>query len=374
MFREFFPISFLPCHYNFLTTLTESYNLACMQAKSKWIGDVTRSKEIIKENLARHLQMLDMLPYGAAPVGAPPKIVVYPEFSLQGLPCNAWKGDDWLQWLRAVAVDIPGDETDAFGKKSAEKDCYVQACVWDRDPKFGQDVFFESVFITDPKGKLVYVRRRANLGNLGGPAVTPDVFDEFVKKYGPDPVDALFPVLNTPYGVLGGIMCCEMSTPEISRSLSLNGAEILLHSTSEPNIHNGAGIQGNHFRDMERPVRAADNCVYLASANIGVTLEGGAPLPENRDRGRSEILDWRGNRLARIEGAGETIATAPLDIDALRKVRSRWLFGHLQTKAFAPVYQREIWPLNRIARTEKESNQVRDEVQKRMKEIGKIQS
>ncbi|MDG6921754.1 MAG: hypothetical protein JRN67_00500 [Nitrososphaerota archaeon] len=352
--------------------MTELFNLVCMQAKSKWIGDGKKAREIIKENMQRHLQMMDMLPYGAAPVGVYPKVVVYPEFSLQGLPCSDWAGNDWLNWLRDVAVEIPGDVTDAFGRKSAEKGCYVQACVWDKDTKFGPDVYFESVFITDPKGNVVYVRRRNNLGSIFGPAVTPDVFDEYVKKYGPDPVDALFPVLRTPYGVFGGIMCCEMSTPEISRALSMNGAEILLHSTSEPNIHNGSAIQGNHFRDMERPVRAADNCVYLASANIGQTLEGGAPLPEHRDRGRSEILDWRGNRLARIEGAGEAIATAPIDIDAIRKVRRKWAFGHLSSQSFAPVYQRETWPLNRLPKSDAEATQIREDVVKKLVQKGRL--
>ena len=168
-----------------------------MQAQSKWFRDVKKAKEVIKENVERHLLMLEALPFGAAPLGEYPKVVVYPEFSLQGASSleggGHGKEDRRLEWLRAATVEIPGDETDAFAKKSVENDCYIQACVWDRDTKFGPDVFFESVFITDPKGKLAYVRRRAVLG-LPGPVATPDMFDEYVKKYGPDPVDALFPV------------------------------------------------------------------------------------------------------------------------------------------------------------------------------------
>ncbi len=342
--------------------MPDPFPLAVMQAKSYFIGSVNKSRQIIKDNIRTHLSMLDMLPYGAHPGAVSPKIVVYPEFSLQGFPLSSWGEDLWIKWLRQTAVEIPGDMTDAFGKKSAEKGCYIQACVWDRDTKFGPDVFFESVFITDPKGKLVYVRRRTNLG-LAGPVTTPDVFDEYVKKYGPDPVKALFPVLHTPYGVLGGIMCCEMSTPEISRALSMNGAEILLHSTSEPRMNMGTGIQGIYLRDFERPVRAADNGVYLASANIGQTIGVGAPLPEFRDRGCSEILDWRGNRLARLEGPGEAIGVAMIDVDAIRKVRKRWLFGHLTPKAFAPVYNTDsLWPLNKPAKNEKDMAKLRNEV------------
>lgn len=349
-----------------------------MQAKSKWFKDVKRAKEIINENVETHLGMMDALPFGAAPLGDYPKIVLYPEFSLQGASSLEGGGQGKearrLEWLREAAVEIPGDETDAFGKKSVEKDCYIQGCVWDRDTKFGKDVFFESVFITDPKGKVVYVRRRTILG-IPGVSTTPDLYDEYVKKYGPDPVNALFPVLKTPLGVLGGIMCCEMSTPEISRALSMNGAEILLHSTSEPHIHNDTAIQGHHFRDMQRPVRASDNCIYLASANIGITTTADVPLPLNRDRGCSEILDWRGNRLARIEGPGEAIATAPIDIEALRRVRRKWLFGRLPSRAFVAGYQKELWPINGgLILDDAQNKKTREEALKRILQSGAIQA
>ncbi len=101
-------------------------------------------------------------------------------------------------------------------------------------------------------------------------------------------------------------------------------------------------------------------------------MEGGAPLPEFRDRGRSEILDWRVNRLARIEGAGEAIATAPIDIDALRKVRKRWAFGHMSSQAFVAVYQKETWPLNRLPKSERDGNQIRDEVLRKLVEKGRL--
>ncbi|MDG6905795.1 MAG: hypothetical protein JRN20_08430 [Nitrososphaerota archaeon] len=343
--------------------MTDLFSLAVMQAKSLWIGSTNKARQTIRENTRTHLRMLDMLPFGAHPGAEFPKIVVYPEFSLQGVPLTKWNKDVWLRWLREVAVELPGEVTDAFAKKSVENNCYIQVCVWDADKKLGPDTFFESVFITDPKGKVAYIRRRASLG-IAGPVVTPDVFDEFVKKYGPDPVDALFPVLKTPYGVLGGIMCCEMSTPEISRALSMNGAEVLLHSTSEPRMNMGTGIQGTYLRDFERPVRAADNCVYLASANIGETNGVGAPVPQFRDRGCSEILDWRGNRITRLEGIGESIGVGLIDIDALRRVRRRWLFGHLVPNAYAPVYQRQgWWPLNNPAKNEETAKEARRKVE-----------
>lgn len=343
--------------------MTDIYNLVCMQAASKWTGDVRNARAIIKENTVRHLQMLDMLPYGAAPLGEYPKIVVYPEFSLQGIPCMSWEGDNAFRWLEGVSEEIPGVTTDEFARKSVEKDCYQQAVLWERDPSLGDDVFFESAFITDPKGKVALVRRRLIVG-MPGVTTTCDVYDEYVKKYGPDPVDALFPVLETPYGVLGPIICCEMSTPEIARALVLNGAEVLLHSTSEPHPHNNTLIQQKHFRDMQRPVRASDNTVYLASCNIGRTISD-ASVPEFRDRGCSEILDWHGNRLARIDGPGEAIATAPIDIDALRRARMKSLFGGLRTEVFAPVFlTRTVWPLNRKVRDQRQRAELVAEVQR----------
>jgi predicted amidohydrolase len=289
--------------------------------------------------------MLSMLPHGAQPIAGFPKFIVYPEFSLQGFPTSAHglQIEPFRRWLKEAAVTIPGKVTDAFAKKSSEHGVYLQACVWEKHADFPEH-YFESVFITDPEGQVAYVRRRVALPPSFGVTTPGEILSEYLKKFGPDPVDALFPVLKTPYGTVGGMLCSEMSTPEIMRALVLNGAEIILHSTSEPH---GILIDGKFFRDLERRVRAFENMVVLASANIGEMTD--CNMPRGRNRGHSEILDHRGTTLTVAEAPGEVIVTANVDMRALRAARlTEWSmlnWGPLINAVYAPVYlNRTVWP------------------------------
>ena len=323
--------------------MREIFTIVCMQANSRFIDDPSQSEEVIRENVRSHLRMLDMLPQGAIPVAGFPKFVVYPEFSLQGFPTAGFDLGTWRAWLQGASVTIPGEVTEQFAKKSAQYGIYIQACVWEKIETF-PDHYFESVFITDPTGEVAYVRRRVALP-LGFGATTPgEVLTQYLEAYGPDPVDALFPVLKTPYGMVGGMMCSEMSTPEIMRGLVLNGAEIILHSTSEPH---GILIDGHYFRDLERRVRAFENMVYLASANIGELVN--CNMPRNRNRGHSEILDYRGTTLTVSEASGESMVTGFIDIVSLRAARleewSMLVWGPLINAVYSPIYnERQVWP------------------------------
>lgn len=324
--------------------MVEPAVVACIQAPSQFIDDAREADKVIKKNIKRHLRLLDMLPEGATPIGHFPQIVVYPEFSLQGLPSEKWSVEGWKKWLNKVAVPIPGDVTDAFAKKSVEHGCYQQVCIWESSEEFPGHAF-ESVFITDPKGKVPYVRRRlANILELSVTS-TAEIYTEYMKKYGPNSGDAFFPVLDTPYGCLGGIMCCEMSTPEICRGLMLNGAEILLHSTSETD---GGYMDGMSSRDWERRVRARDNCCYMVSTNIGKIVD--CNYPEDRDRGRSEIIDFMGRTLYRREFPGEGMILGTIDVAQLRKTRrTGWALtshGQVFSDVCMAMYKEPLWPEN----------------------------
>ncbi len=341
----------------------EAYCVAAVQAVSRFIpvSSYPKAKDIINKNIDTHLAMLDMMPHGASPSFMFPKFIVFPEFSLQGFPCgkaNAWRGDGWYEHMKATAVDIPGEETDRFAARSVEHDTYIQACVWERDEDFPGH-YFESVFITDPKGKVAYVRRRVQLG-IAGVTTPSDVYDEYLKKYGPDPIKAFFPTLDTPYGCIGGIMCCEMSAFEVSRALTINGAEVLLHSTMGP--ESAGRYDAVHYRDAERTVTAAWNMAYVVSACMGPILD--SPVPQNRGRGQSQIIGYDGNTLSKVDGNGETIIEAWIDIDSLRKTRLRgwWQVAQLKSKVYESVYQQELTPVNKTNRTQQDVMKAKSEL------------
>ncbi len=336
------------------------------------IPTLSQTDSVIKENLDRHMRLADMIVASGVGgrAGGEMKVGIYPEFSLQGIPCGpeaSYKGDSFTKWVRKVGRTIPGDITDTFAKKSVELDMYLEAILWEKDTDF--DCHFETAFITDPKGKLVYKRRRLSV--LSFPYITidspHDVYTEYLKKFGPDPMKAFFPVLETPYGVLGSIICCEMSVPEIARALTLSGAEVLLHSTSEPG---GAVVDGVHPRDLQRRARASDNMVYLASTNIGLIID--SPLPSHRDRGHSEILDYRGSALSIMETPGEAIISAVINVDTLRARRmgGRWPVTHLRNDVFSSVYQIPIFPKDRKIRTTEKGKELINEINESLAKRG----
>ena len=49
-----------------------------------------------------------------------------------------------------------------------------------------------------------------------------EVLTQYLEAYGPDPVDALFPVLKTPYGIVGGMMCSEAQRERYPLETSLS--------------------------------------------------------------------------------------------------------------------------------------------------------
>jgi hypothetical protein len=135
-----------------------------------------------------------------------------------------------------------------------------------------------------------------------------DFMDAYLARYSREEI---FPVVDTELGCIGMIACGEISVPEVARVMMMQGAEVILHPT------NG---EKSEAQDAAKIARAAENMVYLISANVA------GPIGFSRDRsvpgGRSRILDFRGTLLAYQEEAVESTAVcAAIDVEALRRAR-----------------------------------------------------
>jgi len=174
-----------------------------------------------------------------------------------------------------------------------------------------------------------------------------DVHDEYLRRYGPQ---SLFPVLRTPYGNLGCLVCYDINFPEVTRCLALNGAEVFLHISSE-------GRSAYHLPDggweLARRVRAYENIAYLAMSNCGPTIDGEGP-PDG-SHGHSQVIDYTGKVMNMAESAGETQISAEIDIEALRRRRVRPslnFLAELSPRLHAPAYAAaDLWPTNRWLET-----------------------
>lgn len=260
------------------------------------------------------------------------KLVVLPEYWMTGFPLAETRE----QWRDKAVIDPGGDFDGMLSDMARKAGVYLCSNHYESDAAF-PDLYFQANVVYAPGGEVALRYRR--MISLYSP--TPyDVWDAYVARYG---LDAVFPVADTPIGVLGAIASEEILYPEIARMLALKGAEILLHPTSEV-----ASLELTP-KDIAKRARALENIAYVVSANSGGIIGGGVPA-QSTDM-MSKIVDWKG-RVAAEAGPGETInGNAVIDLDGLREARRNTgmsnLLSRLPLSAFRAGYAAERAPPNR---------------------------
>jgi predicted amidohydrolase len=123
-----------------------------------------------------------------------------------------------------------------------------------------------------------------------------------------DPGEFLAPVADTPIGRLGMYSCDDGAFAELSRHLSLSGAQILLGSL--------ASITTDDTR-LHAPARAAENKVWVIAANTIGPRPGAAPVPVPPQwlvaAGDSRIIRPDGGVAGQAPpGSGETLVVSTI--------------------------------------------------------------
>lgn len=250
--------------------------------------------------------MSDLIDYAcSSPLATNVRIAVLPEYAIN-MPVRTSSVADWID----VAVEIPGAYSDLFGQTAKKNGIYIAANMAEVNPDW-PGRFFNCSFLIGPDGKIVFKHWKNTNNSFVIPYTTPtDIYTEFVRKYGRK---AIFPVADTPYGRIGCITCGELLAPENVRCTVFNGAEIILHCTSEtvdyPNW--------NHLKIA----RAIENKVYFATANNGEFLGGKRGTASSS--GFSAIISYDGTVLNQTSGPGESTIIANIDVNALRFARTQ---------------------------------------------------
>jgi predicted amidohydrolase len=264
---------------------------------------------------------------------SPSRLYVLPEFFLTGAG-----GAGSPRGQQHVCVRIPGPEIDRLCDLARDVQAYIAGMVWEvMDDWPGR--YWNTAFIIGPEGRVIlkYHKHYDTLGKTR----PGDVYEEYVARYGEQ---ALFPVVDTPIGRLACMTCYDVNFPEVARCLALNGAEILLHPTSEGRAPFLLEDQGGW--EIGKRSRAYENLAWVISANQGHFL--GSDFPVERMRGRSQLIDCHGRVVNIAETTGETIVQADIDLEGLRQKRGQLrmnFLAQLQTHVHAPSYQRRaLWP------------------------------
>jgi 5-aminopentanamidase len=242
----------------------------------------------------------------AAAAGA--QLLVLPECAIPGYMFES--GDEALPF----AEEIPGPSTAAFERECARLGIHVVCGLLERDG----DALRNAAVLVGPDG-LVGTYRKTHLPFLG--------VDRFVV-----PGDAL-PVFDTPLGRIGIEICYDLRFPEVTRTLALQGADLVAHPTNFPLA---AKIQ----TELITVARAAENRVYLLTANR-CGKERWAEFC-----GRSQIVDPYGVRLSETDETSETLLLGEVDVEKARNKDyvvpgeyELYLFGHRRPDLYGALVE-----------------------------------
>lgn len=301
-----------------------------------------------KENLDRVLGLVER-----AVRDHQAKIVVFPEFCVQGFVA----GRSIADWERA-GVTLPGPETAAMAKLAKSLDVHIAGALYERIPDF-PGRYFMSGFMVAPDGatpetqlKLKYRKVYA----LTHKSRVGDMYDQYVSANGHE---AIFPVVATRLGKIGCAVAADIAWPEVTRTLAMKGAELVFNPTAAA-IAPGYASPSDDIDQpvapampMVRRVRAWENVMFLAMANIGPFYNDDGPVG-TIERLPSEIVDFHGRIIARATTPEESLIPAIIDMKAMRAHRATQprfnYLAQLQPQMHAPDYAAaKLCPLNGMA-------------------------
>ena len=269
-------------------------------------------------------------------IGPDCRLVLLPEYLLTGFPM----GESLEEWGEKACLEMDDPIYGALGQIAQTHNIFLAGNAYERDPEF-PDLYFQTCFAIDPSGAIVLRYRRLN--SMFAP--TPhDVWDRYLDCYG---LEGVFPVAKTAIGNLAAVASDEILFPEVARCLTLRGAEIILHPTSEIYGH------GRSPKDIAKIARAVENSAYVISANTAGIAN--TAIPSSSTDGGSQIVDYRGLVLAET-GPGESMAAfADIDLAALRQYRRRPGLTNLLARQRPELYvdcyrQARIYPANTMLR------------------------
>lgn len=281
----------------------------------------------------------------------PVRLVAIPEGVLQSFNDEIMDRQH-TDYLEHVAIDIPGPETDQLGQLARQYKTYLIGQAKATDPKIS-GCFFNVAFVIDPNGDVIHRAAKNVVACIEGSATPHDVYDRWVQAYGSS-LESFFPVVDTPIGRIGTMICYEGMFPETARGLAMNGAEIIYHPSAAVNT-----VDMGNWELVNRS-RASDNNCYVVAPNSGL-YHFAAESHDGLDvtGGHSMIVDYRGRVIAQHDANTSCWAAAVIDIAALRHFRRHatmrnWL-KELRTEIFRPIYERPVYEKNAYAKSPNKS-------------------
>lgn len=249
----------------------------------------------MEENLVKMSEMVR-----AISSKQPVDLIVFPELVTSGYELGVR--------FTELAQRVPGPTVNLMAQRANENGVYIAFGMVTKEKV--ESVLYNSAVLVGPEGELVEQYNKVHLRGEERMA-----FREGYKM----------PVVETEIGTIGMMLGYDLAYPEVARSMSLDGAEIIL------SMANWEAAHIDEWKTYARS-RAYENSVYIVATNrVGedVTLTFG---------GDSMVVGPRGDIYATLAdqtdpdtGAPmEGYAIAKIDLDQVRKYREEFQF--MQTR------------------------------------------
>ena len=194
----------------------------------------------------------------------------------------------------------------AMRRLAAELGVYIPTSFFEADGPH----HYNSLAMIDDQGAVMGVYRKSHIPD--GPG--------YSEKFYFRPGNSGFKTWQTPAGTLGAGICWDQWYPEVARSLTLMGAEILFYPTAIGSEPQDPELDTSRLWRRAMIGHAVSNAVPVVAANR-IGDECGQSF-----YGHSFICDEQGDILAEF-GATETgVLTAELDLSAARRHRAAFGF------------------------------------------------
>ena len=238
------------------------------------------------------------------------EVIVFPELFIPGYPYGMTFGftvgsrsaDGRLDWKRYYdnSILVPGPETELLAQAAKTAGAYLSIGVSERDE--GTATLYNTNLIFSPEGTRVSVHRK--LKPTGAERV---VWGDAQQDY--------FPVVDTPWGAMGSLICWESYMPLARVALYEKGVSLYISPNTNDNEEWQATI---------RHIAIEGHCYFINSdmfftrdtypADLHCPEEI-ARLPEIVCRGGSCIVDPYGHYVTQPVWDKEAIIRADLELD-----------------------------------------------------------
>lgn len=243
-------------------------------------------------------------------VGKGAKLILLPELFERQYFCQE-RRYDYYEFAKPV---MENEAVKHFTNVSSKTGTVLPISIYEKDC----NVLYNTVAMLD-SGNFLGIYRKTHI---------PD--DHFYQeKFYFTPGNTGFKVFDTSVGRVGVGICWDQWFPETARSLTVNGAEIILYPTaigSEPVLNTDSC--GHWRRTMQG--HSAANIIPVAAANR-IGTENVTPCEANNNQtssltfyGSSFITDMTGELVESANRTSETVLVHSFDLDEINAARLEW--------------------------------------------------